>query len=197
MSGNIHQLLAAVEAMDEDPHPAEVADVNANNVAPANAIDANNLVQVGPQAMGFLAQPALNPDLMPGWYRSSQVLHRFFKEICKLVYRSGFQSVINNDAIRLFNDGVGLFQVLQDSLPSSQRSQEENEEQLELLEARCNGYKENVLVALAEYDIALNLERTVDLSDDEPAANQENVPDWYNPEWSLDTNLSWWRRRSG
>ena len=63
MSGNIHQLLAAVEAMDEDPHP--VADVNVNNNdAPANVIDANNPVQVGPQAMGFLAQqPALKNNI--------------------------------------------------------------------------------------------------------------------------------------
>ena len=196
MSGNIQELLAAAEAVDADPHPVEdgpAAAANVNNNAVVNAIDVNNLVPAAPHALEFLAQqPALNPDLMPGWYRSGQVLQSFFKEICKLVYRSGFQSVINNDAIRLFNEGVGLFQVLQESLPSSQRSREENEEQLELLEARCNGYKESVLVALTEYDIALNLEQTVDLSDeDEPAANHEDDDRWsYEPDWSVDTNTS-------
>ena len=196
MSGNIHTLLAAAEAVDADPHPVgdgHAAAVNVNNNAVVNAIDVNNLVPAAPHALEFLAQqPALNPDLMPGWYRSGQVLQSFFKEICKLVYRSGFQSVINNDAIRLFNEGVGLFQVLQESLPSSQRTREENEEQLELLEARCNGYKESVIMALTVYDIALNLEQTVDLSDeDEPAANHEDDDRWsYEPDWSIDTNTS-------
>ena len=130
--------------------------------------------------------------MMPGWFRSRQVLQRFFKEICRLVYRSGFQSVINHEAIRLFEEGVELFRLLQDSLLSSQRTREENEEQLSMLEARCNCYRESIVMALTVYDIALNLEQTMDLSDEEPVANNEGGDGgWsYEADWSIDTNTS-------
>ena len=112
-------------------------------------------------------EPALYPDLMPGWFAHYQVLHRYFKDICNLLFRSGFQSVRNMEALRLFSEGIGIYQFLHQALPSSQRTREENELVLQQLEAKCNGYRDDVIQALAVYDRAINLDGTVDLSSDE------------------------------
>ena len=118
-------------------------------------------------------EPALYPDLMPGWFAHYQVLHRYFKDICNLVFRSGFQSVRNMEALRLFGEGIGIYQFLHQALPSSQRTREENEQVLPELEAKCNGYRDLVIQSLDVYDRAINLDRTVDLSSD----SDEDEPD--------------------
>ena len=112
-------------------------------------------------------EPSLYPDLMPGWYAHYQVLHRSFKDISNLLYRSGFQSVRNMQAIRLFSEGIGIYQFLHQALPSSQRTREQNELVLQQMEAKCNGYRDDVIQALAVYDRAICLDGTVDLSSDE------------------------------
>ena len=112
-------------------------------------------------------EPSLYPDLMPGWYAHYQVIHRYFKDISNLLYRSGFQSVRNMQAIRLFSEGIGIYQFLHQALPSSQRTREENELVLQQMEAKCNGYRDDVIQALAVYDRAIGLDGTVDLSDED------------------------------
>ena len=112
-------------------------------------------------------EPSLYPDLMPGWYAHYQVLHRSFKDISNLLYRSGFQSVRNMQAIRLFSEGIGIYQFLHQALPSSQRTREQNQLVLQQMEAKCNGYRDDVIQALAVYDRAICLDGTVDLSSDE------------------------------
>ena len=112
-------------------------------------------------------EPSLYPDLMPGWYAHYQVLHRSFKDISNLLYRSGFQSVRNMQAIRLFSEGIGIYQFLHQALPSSQRTREQNQLVLQQMEAKCNGYRDDVIQALAVYDRAIGLDGTVDLSDED------------------------------
>ncbi|MEE4292311.1 MAG: hypothetical protein V2J13_11250 [Cycloclasticus sp.] len=71
------------------------------------------------------------------------------------------------EALRLFSEGIGIYQFLHQALPSSQRTREENELVLQQLEAKCNGYRDDVIQSLAVYDRAINLDGTVDLSSDE------------------------------
>ena len=124
------------------------------------AMDARTLTCTDPE-------PSLYPDLMPGWYAHYQVLHRSFKDISNLLYRSGFQSVRNMQAIRLFSEGIGIYQFLHQALPSSQRTREQNQLVLQQMEAKCNGYRDDVIQALAVYDRAIGLDGTVDLSDED------------------------------
>jgi len=128
----------------------------------------DDLIPFHPRTLPFHdPEPALYPDLMPGWFAHYRVLHRYFKDICRLVFRSGFQSVRNMEALTLFGEGITIYKYLHRALPSSQRTREENVEILSQLEARVNGFRDSALHALQSYDQAINLDDTVDLSSDE------------------------------
>jgi hypothetical protein len=128
----------------------------------------DDLIPYHPRSLPFHdPEPALYPDLMPGWFAHYRVLHRYFKDICRLVFRSGFQSVRNMEALTLFGEGITIYKYLHRALPSSRRTREENVNILSQLEAKVNGFRDSALQALQSYDRAINLDDTVDLSSDE------------------------------
>ena len=132
-----------------------------------NAND-NVMDDLNPRSLPFHdPEPALYPDLMPGWFANYRVLHRSFKDICRLVFRSGFQSVQNMEALTLFVEGITIYKYLHRALPSSRRTREENVNNLSQLEAKVNDFRDSAIQALQSYDRAINLDETVDLSSDE------------------------------
>lgn len=128
----------------------------------------NVMDDLNPRSLPFHdPEPALYPDLMPGWFANYRVLHRYFKDICRLVFRSGFQSVQNMEALTLFVEGITIYKYLHRALPSSRRTREENVNNLSQLEAKVNDFRDSAIQALQSYDRAINLDETVDLSSDE------------------------------
>ena len=128
----------------------------------------NVMDDLNPRSLPFHdPEPALYPDLMPGWFANYRVLHRSFKDICRLVFRSGFQSVQNMEALTLFVEGITIYKYLHRALPSSRRTREENVNNLSQLEAKVNDFSDSAIQALQSYDRAINLDDTVDLSSDE------------------------------
>ena len=130
-----------------------------------------SLIPYHPRSLPFHdAEPSLYPDLMPCWLSHSRVLHRYFKDICRLVFRSGFQAIQNLEALTLFREGITIYHsYLQKALPSSHRSREENIHVLSNLEAKVNDFRDKVIQALQSYAEAINLDDTIelDLSEDE------------------------------
>lgn len=145
-----------------------------------------DLIPSHPRSLPFHdAQPYLDPELMPCWFGHYRVLQKSFKDICRLVFRSGFQAIHNLEALTLFNEGITNFTYLQRGLPSSHRCREENIHALSTLEAKVTDFRDNVIQALRSYDQAINLDETVELdisseSDEEEeqlTSDSENEPD--------------------
>ena len=123
-------------------------------------------------------QPIVFSSEMPDWYYFGRNLRKSFRDACRLAFRSGLQEIPNRESLNLVNEGIRLHRLLGDAMPTVDRSREENIHELSVLEAQCNEYKESVLMATSAYDIVLDLESTIEISDSEPDLEGQDYEEW-------------------
>ena len=125
------------------------------------------------------APPIVYSSEIADWYYFGKGLRTSFRDACRLAFRAGLQEIPNRESLRLVDEGIRLHRLLGDAMPTVDRSREDNIHELSVLEAQCNEYKEAVLMATSAYDIVLDLESTIEISDSEPGLDGQVYDDWY------------------
>ena len=114
--------------------------------------------------------PTIDRELISIWYNQTRFLRARFDEAIRLSYRAGLQESANDHSLSLVQAGAALVGQIYETLPVTNRSHSANMEALNTMEARSNEYAEDVWTSLQVSDAVLELDETVELSDEPGSA---------------------------
>ena len=114
--------------------------------------------------------PAIDRELVSVWYNQTKFLRARFDEAIRLSYRAGLMESANDHSLSLVQAGAALVGQIYETLPVTNRSHAANMEALNAMEARTNEFAEDVWTSLQVSDAVLELDETVELSDEPDSA---------------------------